>query len=99
MSVFDKLFNDSSPRTKAISDFENEEGDTVGHESVPEENKPVDFLSNIEALAQKHAANQTDSTGQGIIDLSTVSINDYPVTETNDQIIRKIDELNSIIKS
>ena len=99
MSLPDNIKDSFSLRSKAISEFENDETGPAG--DLPSEG-PVSsesFFGNIEQLAARQQASQNLYPEQRVTDLMSISISDYAEAEQTEGTSRKISELNSIIKS
>jgi DNA helicase-2/ATP-dependent DNA helicase PcrA len=99
MSLPDNIKDSFSLRSKAISEFENDEtgpsGELPSEGSVSSES----FFGNIEQLAARQQASQNLYPEQRVTDLMSISISDYAEAEQTEGTSRKISELNSIIKS
>ncbi len=99
MPVSDDFFEGLAKKSNAISAFEKDTSVPSDSESEKEKISPDSFLDNIDALAIRQRIRSSSFNDQPVTDLTTVTINDFPEVESTEQISRKIEELNSIIKS
>jgi DNA helicase-2/ATP-dependent DNA helicase PcrA len=99
MSIIERLSDGFNKKSKAVSAFENEKSVSSDQESPKDENSPESFLDMVGELAIRQRTNSPAFTQHTETDLSNISIKDYSETDSTEQISKKIEELQSIIKS
>ena len=99
MSVLDKFFKGPTKKAKAVSAFENDTHTPADPDLSKEENSPDTFLDLIGNLATKQQIRSSAYNDHPGTDLTTISLKDFPETESTEQISKKIEELQAIIRS
>ncbi len=90
---------DSGRKQRMISAFENERTDASKPGSWDDKSPGGSFLDNIEELAIRQKSVSPEGNSAKNTDLENITIDDYPETDSTEKTARKIDELNSIIRS
>lgn len=99
MSITDKFFEGFTKKSKAVSAFEKDTSVPSDSGSPENENSPEAFLDMVGELAIRQRINSQSGIDHPGTDLTTISLKDFPKIDSTEQTSKKIEELQSIIRS
>jgi DNA helicase II / ATP-dependent DNA helicase PcrA len=99
MSSHDDIFENNDMKAKAISAFEGEKTDRSGKKNGNEESASDAFLDLVGDLALRQKLQSSQYSDHPLTDLATVSLSDFPEVDSTEQVLEKMEELKSIIRS
>jgi DNA helicase II / ATP-dependent DNA helicase PcrA len=99
MSILERFFEKLNKKGKAISAFERDKAVSSNSELTKVEDSQESFLDSVGELAARQIIRSSDYHDRAGTDLTTISLKDFPEVESTEQTTKKIEELQSIIKS
>ncbi len=99
MSDKDSIRKDLNNEPKAITDFEKDTSKPSGEEHLKDEHQPEDFLDLVGNLALRQRLSGSSLNERRVTDLTRVTLDDFAVSDSSEQLTQKIEELNNIIRS